>query len=110
VKGLGFGKNHKGEDIVTLNGIPFDQCNAAERLRTSIAIAMAVNPKLHTLRISEGSLLDKNGMKILAEMCRGQKYNALVEVVSDEPKSGFFIEDGRIREPAPATDGAKAAA
>lgn len=101
VKGLGFGKNHKGDDIVTLNDIPLDQCNTAERLRTSIAIAMAANPRLRTLRINEGSLLDRNGMKILAEMCAGKNYQALVEVVSDEPKSGFFIEAGRIREPAP---------
>lgn len=104
VKGLGFGKNHKGEDIVTLNDIPLDQCNAAERLRTSIAIAMAANPRLRTLRINEGSLLDRNGMKILGEMCAGKNYQALVEVVSDEPKSGFFIEAGRIRGAEPSAE------
>lgn len=109
VKGLGFGKNHKGEDIVTLNDIPLDQCNTAERLRTSIAIAMAANPRLRTLRINEGSLLDRNSMKILGEMCAGKNYQALVEVVSDEPKSGFFIEAGRIREPASAGGESKAA-
>lgn len=99
VKGLGFDKNRKGEDIVTLNGIPLDQVHTAERIRASIAIAMAEKPRLRTLRINEGSLLDKASMKILAEMCHGQNYQALVEVVSDEPKAGFFIEEGRIREP-----------
>lgn len=95
VEGLEF-----GDGVILLNGIPLDQCSAAQRLRTSVAIAMAANPRLRVLRISEGSLLDKNGMKILAEMCEGRGYQAWVEVVSDEPKAGFFIEAGRVREPA----------
>lgn len=87
-----------GDGIILLNGIPLDQCSAAQRLRTSVAIAMAANPRLRVLRISEGSLLDRNGMKILAEMCEGRGYQAWVECVSDSPKAGFFIEAGRVRD------------
>ena len=105
VEGLEF-----GDGVILLNGIPLDQCSAAQRLRTSVAIAMAANPRLRVLRISEGSLLDRNGMKILAEMCEGRGYQAWVEVVSDEPKAGFFIEAGRVRASTPAnTDTAEAA-
>jgi hypothetical protein len=109
VDGLGFGQDSKGDDIVTLNEIPLDQCSAAQRLRTSIAIAMAANPRLRVLRINEGSLLDKKGMQILAEMCEGRGYQAWVEVVSDEPKAGFFVEEGRIRGAAPVRKQAEAA-
>lgn len=100
VQGLEF-----GDGMILLDGIPFDQCSSAQRLRTSVAIAMAANPRLRILRISEGSLLDGNGMKILAEMCEGQDYQAFVERVADDAKAGFFIEDGRLREPpAPAPE------
>lgn len=110
VEGLEFGEDKSGSGVILLNGIPLDQCSAAQRLRTSVAIAMAANPRLRVLRISEGSLLDRNGMKILAEMCEGRGYQAWVEVVSDEPKAGFFIEAGRVRESTPAnTDAAEAA-
>jgi DNA repair exonuclease SbcCD ATPase subunit len=87
-----------GDGVILLNGIPLDQCSAAQRLRTSVAIAMAANPRLRVLRISEGSLLDSNGMKILAEMCEGRNYQAFVERVADDAKAGFFIEAGRVRE------------
>lgn len=105
VEGLEF-----GDDIILLNGIPLDQCSAAQRLRTSVAIAMAANPRLRVLRISEGSLLDKKGMQILAEMCEGRGYQAWVEVVSDEPKAGFFIEAGRVRGAEPASGDEREAA
>jgi hypothetical protein len=89
-----------GDGVILLNGIPLDQCSAAQRLKTSIAIAMAANPRLRVLRISEGSLLDSNGMKILAEMCKGRGYQAWVERVDDTGKTGFFIEEGRLRDAA----------
>lgn len=92
VDGLEFGDN-----VITLNGIPLDQCSAAQRIRTSVAIAMAVNPRLKVLRINEGSLLDRKGMQIIAEMCEGRGYQAWVERVSDDAKTGFIIEEGRLK-------------
>lgn len=92
VEGLEF-----GDGVILLNGIPLDQCSAAQRLRTSVAIAMAVNPRLKVLRINEGSLLDRRGMQIIAEMCEGRGYQAWVEKVDDDAKSGFIIEEGRLR-------------
>lgn len=99
-----------GDGVILLNGIPLNQCSAAQRLRTSIAIAMAVNPRLRVLRISEGSLLDKKGMQILAEMCEGGGYQAWVEKVADDAKAGYVIEEGRLRDAPAPTEGEKAAA
>jgi hypothetical protein len=43
---------------VTYRGVPFKQCSAAEQLRVSLAMAMAMNPKIRVVRITDGSLLD----------------------------------------------------
>lgn len=105
VEGLEF-----GDGVILLNGIPLDQCSAAQRLRTSVAIAMAANPRLRVLRINEGSLLDRKGMQIIAEMCEGRGYQAWVEKVSDDAKTGFIIEEGRLKGATAPTEGDKQAA
>lgn len=91
VEGLGF-----GDGIVTFAGIPFDQASTAEQLRVSLAIAMAANPKLRVIRIKEGSLLDKAGQRLIAEMAQAHDYQLWVEQVDDSGKMGFYIEDGQV--------------
>lgn len=86
-----------GDGIILLNGQPFDQASDAERLRTSIAIAMAENPRLHVIRVRDGSLLDGGGMNILAEMAEAKGYQIWVERVDTSGKVGFVLEDGHIK-------------
>lgn len=88
---LGFGANH-----VTFNGIPFEQSSDAERLRVSTAIAMAANPKLRIVRIKDGSLLDEDGMKLIAKMAHEKDFQVFVEVVDTSGKIGIFMEDGEV--------------
>lgn len=94
VPGLDFGISE-----ILLNGLPFDQASSAERLRTSIAIAIAQKPKLRVLRIVQGSLLDSDGMAIVREMAAEHDFQVWVEVVSDgQPgEMKFVIEEGRIK-------------
>lgn len=101
VEGIGF-----GEGIITLNGVPFDQASDAEQLRASIAIAMALNPKLRVIRVRDGSLLDSKSMKLLSDMADAQDYQIWLERVDGSGKVGFVIEDGKVK----ATPSAKAAA
>jgi hypothetical protein len=91
VAGLGF-----GDGVVLFGGIPFDQASTAEQLRVSLAIAMAANPKLRVIRIKEGSLLDKDGQRLIAEMAQAHDYQLWVEQVDDSGKMGFYIEDGQV--------------
>ncbi len=93
VAGLGFGK-----DEVLLNDLPFEQASDAEQLRASCAIAMAMNPQLRVLRVRDGSLLDENGLKLLAEMCDENDFQCWIEMVSDDGKVGIILEDGHIRQ------------
>lgn len=94
VDGIGF-----GDGFVMLNGVPFDQASDAEQLRASCAIAMAGNPKLRVLRIRDGSLLDENGMRALAEMADASDYQVWIETVSTDGRVGFVLEDGHLRAP-----------
>ena len=81
---------------VTLNGLPFAQASDADQLRASCAIAMRGDQELKVIRIRNGSLLDEDSMKILAEMAADADYQVWVETVGTG-KSGIVIEDGRVK-------------
>jgi len=91
VPGLGF-----GDGMVTYNGLPFDQSSSAEQLRVSMAIAIAANPKLRVIRITDGSLLDEDSLKIIAAMAKDNDFQVWLEVVSSDGKVGIVIEDGAV--------------
>jgi DNA repair exonuclease SbcCD ATPase subunit len=91
VSGLDF-----GEGVVLKDGVPFDQASDAEKLRASVAIAMAMNPKLRVVRIRDGSLLDAESLETVAQMADANDCQVWVERVSDDRKVGFVIEDGAL--------------
>lgn len=91
-----------GDGAILMNGVPFDQASDAEKLRASIAIAMASNPKLRVVRVRDGSLLDDDGLKILAEMAEKNDCQVWIERVDSSGKIGFVLEDGHLKaEPQP---------
>lgn len=92
VEGLGF-----DEDGVTLNGVPFTQASAAERLRTSVAIAMAANPEIRVIRITDGSLLDSKNLALIEEMAADKDFQIWVERVDESGAVGIVIEDGEVK-------------
>lgn len=92
IDGLGFDENG-----VTFGGIPFKQCSASARLKVSLAMAMAINPKLRVIRITDGSLLDADNMKIIEEMASEKDFQVWVEVVDSSGKLGVYIEDGEVK-------------
>ncbi|AMV24552.1 chromosome segregation protein [Gemmata sp. SH-PL17] len=91
---------------VTLNGIPFGQSSGAERLRTSVAIGLALNPKLKLMLIRDGSLLDADGLKLLEELAAGAGAQVLIERVADGDAVGVRIVDGEVAGEEPATKAA----
>jgi hypothetical protein len=102
VPGLDFGVDAKGDGIVLLNGVPFEQASDAERLRASVAIAMAENPKLRVIRVRDGSLLDEDSMRILSGMCDSNDFQCWIETVDGDSKDAFVIVDGHLRDAAAA--------
>lgn len=89
IKGLTF-----GDDGVMYNGVPFEQCSQAEQLVVSTVIAIALNPKLRIIRVSDGSLLDSHNMELLAQIA--EKYDAQIwcEVVSSSDPLAIHMVDG----------------
>jgi septal ring factor EnvC (AmiA/AmiB activator) len=90
VPGLGF-----GERGVTLNGLPLDQASAAEQLRVSMAMGLALNPKLPVVLIRDGSLLDAKSLALVSAMAEAAKAQVWLEVVG-KGGVGVVIEDGQV--------------
>ena len=94
IEGIGF-----GDGTVLMNGVPFEQASDAEQLRASIGIAAAMNPKLRVIRVRDGSLLDQDAMKMLAEFADLNDLQVWIERVDSSGRVGFVLEDGEVKEP-----------
>ena len=92
VLGLGF-----DEDGVTLNGLPFEQASSAEQLRVSVAMGLAFNPTLRVLLIRDGSLLDAEGLRMVAELAAERDGQVWIERVGEGAECSVVIEDGAIK-------------
>ena len=91
VDGLGF-----DEDGVTFQGQPLVQASAAEKIRVSLGIAMALNPTLRVIRILDGSLLDSENMALIADMARDRDYQVWIERIKNSSETAVVIEDGQV--------------
>lgn len=85
-------------ETVQLAGVPFEQASDAEQLRASVAIAAALNPELRVIRIRDGSLLDEESLKLVAEMAEAQDMQVWCERVDSSGRIGFVIDDGSLKE------------
>jgi hypothetical protein len=93
VPGLGFG------DLgPTLDGVPLEQASDAQRLRLSVAIGLALNPKLKVLLVRDGSRLDDDGMTLLAKLAEEAGAQVWLERVGDRDPCAVVIEDGEVVE------------
>ena len=93
VEGLSFDENG-----VLFNSIPFQQASSAEKLRVSVAMGIAINPKLRVLLVRDGSLLDEENLKLLAEMAEEADAQVWVERVGKGKECQVIIEDGTVEQ------------
>ncbi|MFZ2624797.1 MAG: hypothetical protein WAX29_06090, partial [Propionibacterium sp.] len=91
VEGLGF-----DADGVTFQDIPFTQASSAEQIRVSLAMAMALNPKLRVLRIKDGSLLDPEALQQIRDQVEKNDFQLWIERVGDADEGAVIIEDGAV--------------
>lgn len=82
---------------VTIKGHPLDQASASQQLRLSVAVAIAMNPKLRVMRIVDGSLLGRAQMAELETIANEQDYQIWIERVATGEDIGIVIEDGRVK-------------
>lgn len=89
---------------VEFNGIPFDEVNTADQLRVSVAMGLAMNPKLRVLLVRQGNDLDSDNLKLIGEMAQAADAQVWLERVSEEGDVAVIIEDGHVKETETATD------
>lgn len=82
---------------VLFRGVPLEQAGDGEKLVVGLAISMAMNPKLHVLRIKDGSLLDEKNLSLIEAMIRDRDYQLWIEKVDESGKLGIFIEEGEVK-------------
>lgn len=92
VPGLSF----TADGSVAFNGVPFDQASAAERMRVSVAIAAAMNPKLRVMLVRDASLLDEEGLAQLAKLAEEFDLQVWAERVGKGSECSVIIEDGSV--------------
>lgn len=86
-------------ETVTFNAIPFAQASESEKLRVSLAMGLAMNPKLKVVLIRDGSLLDKQSLAIVEEMAQAAGAQVWLERVGEDGPTTYVIEEGRVKEP-----------
>jgi len=84
------------EDGVIYEGIPFSQVNDAKQREVSMAIQMALNPKLKVMLIN-GNGLDSDTLVEVAAMAKENDYQIWMEVADTSGKLGVVIEDGMVK-------------
>lgn len=84
------------ETGVLYQGVPFSQASSAERLRVGIAMAMALNPKIRVIRITDGSLLDSENLGLIEEMVAAHGFQCWIERIDETGTVGITIEDGQV--------------
>lgn len=92
IPGMGFDENG-----VTMHGIPFSQCSSAEKLKISVSMGIALNPKLKIMHIRDGSLLDEESFQLISDMANASDTQIWIELVGKRKECSVIIEDGYIQ-------------
>lgn len=91
VTGLGF-----SDTGVTFNGLPLEQASGAEALAVSVAIGIALNPKIRVMLVRNGSFLDEDSLAALESLCEKHDMQCFVEMVGSDGPAALVIVDGEV--------------
>ena len=81
---------------VLYRGVPLSQASSAEQIRVSLAMGMALNPKLRVLMIKDGSLLDEDSMAAIHDQVADGDFQLFVERVGNADQGAIIITDGQV--------------
>lgn len=85
-----------GENGPTLDAVPLEQASAAQRLRVSVALGLALNPTLKVLLVRDASLLDSKSLALVAEMAGEAGAQVWLERVGAGDEHAIVISDGQV--------------
>ena len=84
------------EDGLVLGGVPFAQISDGERIKASVAIAMALQPGLRDIIIRDGALLDEDNLAGIAAQAETAGYRLWVERVGTGDAGALVFVDGQV--------------
>jgi hypothetical protein len=61
------------EGLVRFGGLPFEQASTSDRIRVSVAMGLALHPKLRILLVRDGSLIGEAKWKVIEEMVKAAR-------------------------------------
>jgi DNA repair exonuclease SbcCD ATPase subunit len=93
VDGLTFDENN-----LWLNGVPYPELSASERIRLSTKIAMSLNPELRILFVQDGSNLDQQSYKEVETLAMEKDYQLWIETVGAGHGSALILRAGEVVE------------
>ena len=82
-------------DSVQYKGLPISNASMAEKMKVSLAIAMAVKTKLKVITLEDGSLLDDESLEEVKKFAEKNDMQVWIERVGEEDNS-FVIREGRL--------------
>lgn len=82
------------EDGVMFNGVPLAQASAAEQIKISAAVGLAMNPELRILIVRDASLLDEDSMAALRRFAEENGAQIWAECVGAREDAMLVLEDG----------------
>lgn len=89
---------------VTYQGMPLSQASGAEQIRVAVAVSAAMNPALPVMIVKDGSLLDADSMKLIAELAEERGLQIIMERIERDDFVSIVIEDGEIVDSADASN------
>jgi len=84
------------EEGVLYQGVPFAQASAAEKIRVSVAMAMAMNPELKVICVKDATLLDESNREVLIQLAAEKGYQVFLEMVGTSDEWTLVLEDGEV--------------
>lgn len=85
-----------GESGPLFGGVPLAQASGAQKLRVSVAIGLALNPRLKVLLVRDASLLDSDSLELVAGMAAEAGAQVWLERVGTKDPTAVIISDGQI--------------
>ena len=88
------GMSIDAEGVITLNKIPIERASTMEQIFIGIDLFVAADPTLKVAFIRDGSLLDSDSMKAIAEKAKAKGLQVWIERVEDNSPAAIQIIDG----------------
>ena len=83
---------------VLFNGMEFDSASSSDRLKASVAVGVALYPKMPIMLVRRGSDLDTESLRTLHHLAVEQGAQIWIERVGEDGPASLIIEDGSVKE------------